>query len=233
MAQGESRAWSADHVPALLSAGVVFGVALRLLMVGGLDRDTALAVLAASGTADVVAGALVDLAPFVLVTGTGALALHSLRQRPGPYFARGESWAVAVAAMFCVLWVPWVYLAAAVAFGGAGWILCRLGESVLFGHMAVSGLAAAGILLFMAVPPSYPAEAIVVDGDAPFHGYVLSADERETLVLRARPREDVRLATDSVERAFCHPPRNEVFTWNPFAESFTGGRRPLPGCPSD
>ncbi|HEX8002021.1 MAG TPA: hypothetical protein VF519_04935 [Mycobacteriales bacterium] len=214
-----------EHVTLVVAAAGVVFVSLRLLAVSMFDPSTALAVLDAQGTGDVVVGSVLTTLPQVPVALLGAIGLWVVAtSRTG----RAVVWLWLSGAVPALLMLFTPTFAAVAAVSGVAWVgspVLRLalrdrgtpGRSLidrldrkanaairwLYRVLAVV-IAGTAVLSLVAGTAMWLPVEVVEAGPRPVVGYVLAADGDATVVMTYADRTVLRLPR-ATSRTICRP----------------------------
>ena len=210
---GKTWMWT-EHLGLLISMGLGVLTATQLLAAAGWNTATALVILHARGTTDMIVGTFLVYAPLV-ITAAVAIALGTIpflwirrRRRPELWIV----WLAVTGAALLILIAP-VFLSgfavtlSVVAGLGLGAIERRLPGVT---RVAVLGLTAVFVLppLIASAAIWVPAETVKIADEAPVTAYVLEDDGETWTVLLHRPRQARLLPSSAVEsRQVCDSPR--------------------------
>lgn len=221
---------------ALVISGLLFvWVAIRAMVVGGLNPTVALAILAESDVLHVGLGLLVSTYSLILL---GLLFVANKwvkeRRRKGEddYFAQV---ARAGMALLFVTTAPWKMVAGAAGGFALGWLVGkwrrrwrkqrRVADRPFMEPEAAAALFVS--VLVLSTPMWLPAEMITTSSGSEV-GYVLNIDNGWASVLLADKPEVVRLAALEIkERTVCESGRPQASLL-----SLTLGKSRLPDCPA-
>jgi hypothetical protein len=201
-----------EHLALAITVVTPLIVVIRLLAVSGFDNYTALAVLSAQGSANVLVGSLLPigiLIPQTVFVVAAAMIIRSLNEEND---VAARQWFIT--AMVCGLlavatspWpdaIFWVFSSAFILYSywGAPWRFTVWSAAFFLGI---------GLVFFLGSPrPWLPTEAVATGKNVGLIGYVLKSDGEHLIILTDSPRGITRVATSNVQsRHYCERPISE------------------------
>jgi hypothetical protein len=204
-----------EHPAILISGLASLAVVTRLMSVTGWDSYTALAVLNAQGSGNVLVGSLAPFVTFIPVVGFNfcmSIAIgYLLHRHIGAalwWFTGVAIFALAIAALY-----PWPMMAVFIVAFTTFVLLFEVADrrDGITTEPSVRGatevLLASGVaLLFIVLSPQpwLPLEAIRTGNNVGLIGYVLKTENDQMVVLTDRPRGVTRIESSNVlSRQYC------------------------------
>ena len=188
--------------------------ALLLMRVAQGSPQTALAVLAQGGTANVLLGSALSIVPLVAAGAVGGILGHLWRPPFRHEGWRGEAvrlgWSLAVLAVGVVLAPPALVAAAAVM----ALVVRKQSDDVPDGKGAAATVLLVLVWLLWVAKPWWPLERVELSNDEPLIGFVLSSSGRDSAVLLAEPRRVVFVpSADVTDREICAGDSKSLDRW--------------------
>lgn len=211
-------------VGSLLAGVASLFIVFKVLVVSHFNITTALGIVAESGTASLVVGALIRSLPFALMAvflGLLVITDHDATPEPNKRLYRRAGWAVAG---FTAATQPAILgaLVLAVAWMSMGTGFRRFGRwtrrhvhaarprtKQFVRAVAIAYVAALVTVMLLSDRPWLPAEHMTVHGEPAITGYVLKVNSDEAVILEDSSRQLVRVEAAKVrDRRYCLVNRN-------------------------